>query len=66
MTEPEVHTKLGGLKGLYASVLGKRRGVHSYLGVPFAKSPVGPLRLVAPQPVEPWEGVRDATKLPSM
>ncbi|XP_075870945.1 uncharacterized protein ces2b [Nelusetta ayraudi] len=64
--KPEVHTKLGSLKGLYTSVKGKRSGVHSYLGVPFAKPPVGPLRLVAPQPVEPWGGVRDATKLPSM
>ncbi|XP_035520814.1 cocaine esterase-like [Morone saxatilis] len=64
---PEVHTKLGSLRGEYVSVKGKETGVHAYLGVPFAKPPVGPaLRLAAPQPVEGWEGVRDATKQPLM
>uniref|UniRef100_A0A3B5K4U5 Carboxylic ester hydrolase n=1 Tax=Takifugu rubripes TaxID=31033 RepID=A0A3B5K4U5_TAKRU len=49
------------------SIKGKDTGVHAYLGVPFAKPPVGPaLRLAAPQPVEGWEGVRDATKQPLM
>lgn len=66
-TAPEIHTKLGSLRGNYESVKGKDKGVHTYLGVPFAKPPVGPaLRLAAPQPVEGWEGVRDATKQPLM
>ncbi|XP_049430102.1 uncharacterized protein ces2b [Epinephelus fuscoguttatus] len=64
---PEVHTKLGSLRGQYVSVKGKESGVHAYLGVPFAKPPVGPaLRLAPPQPVEGWEGVRDATQQPPM
>ncbi|XP_063336004.1 uncharacterized protein LOC134631524 [Pelmatolapia mariae] len=64
---PVVHTKLGSLKGEYVSVKGKETGVHAYLGVPFAKPPLGPsLRLAPPQPVEGWEGVRDATKQPPM
>ncbi|XP_053171374.1 fatty acyl-CoA hydrolase precursor, medium chain-like isoform X1 [Scomber japonicus] len=64
---PDVHTKLGSLRGEYVSVKGKDIGVHAYLGVPFAKPPVGPaLRLAAPQPVEGWEGVRDATQQPPM
>uniref|UniRef100_H2RKE6 Carboxylic ester hydrolase n=1 Tax=Takifugu rubripes TaxID=31033 RepID=H2RKE6_TAKRU len=64
---PEIHTKLGSLRGKYESVKGTDTGVHAYLGVPFAKPPVGPaLRLAAPQPVEGWEGVRDATKQPLM
>ncbi|XP_039987862.1 fatty acyl-CoA hydrolase precursor, medium chain isoform X2 [Xiphias gladius] len=64
---PEVHTKLGSLRGEYVSVKEKETGVHTYLGVPFAKPPIGPaLRLAAPQPVEGWEGVRDATKQPPM
>ncbi|XP_037624335.1 fatty acyl-CoA hydrolase precursor, medium chain-like isoform X2 [Sebastes umbrosus] len=64
---PEVHTKLGSLRGQYVSVKGKETGVHAYLGIPFAKPPVGPaLRLAAPQPVEGWEGVRDATRQPPM
>ncbi|XP_031696645.1 liver carboxylesterase 2-like [Anarrhichthys ocellatus] len=64
---PEVHTKLGALRGQYVSVKGKETGVHAYLGIPFAKPPVGPaLRLSAPQPVEGWQGVRDATQQPAM
>ncbi|XP_051807949.1 uncharacterized protein ces2b isoform X14 [Acanthochromis polyacanthus] len=64
---PEVHTKLGSLRGEYVSVKGKETGVHAFLGVPFAKPPIGPsLRLAPPQPVEGWKGVRDATKQPPM
>ncbi|CAN9499148.1 unnamed protein product [Ophioblennius macclurei] len=64
---PEVHTELGSLKGQYVAVKGTEAGVHAFLGVPFAKPPVGPsLRLAAPQPVEGWQGVRDATKQPAM
>ncbi|KAM7002765.1 cocaine esterase-like [Tautogolabrus adspersus] len=64
---PKVHTALGSLSGEFVSVKGKENGVHAYLGVPFAKPPVGPaLRLSAPQPVEGWEGMRDATKQPPM
>ncbi|XP_075996846.1 uncharacterized protein ces2b [Genypterus blacodes] len=62
---PVVHTELGSVRGGYVSVKGKETGVHAFLGVPFAKPPVGPaLRMAAPQPVEGWEGVRDATKQP--
>ncbi|HQY90500.1 carboxylesterase family protein [Caldilinea sp.] len=45
-------------------VLGARGdeiGVYSFKGVPFAAPPVGALRWQAPQPVEPWSGVREAT-----
>jgi para-nitrobenzyl esterase len=40
-------------------------GVRAFLGVPFAQAPVGDLRWRAPRPVEPWDGVRDATRLGS-
>ncbi|KAK2867446.1 hypothetical protein Q8A67_025563 [Cirrhinus molitorella] len=63
---PVVHTKLGSLKGAFLTVKGKDTIVNSYLGVPFAKPPVGPLRLSRPQPAEKWDGVRDATKQPPM
>jgi para-nitrobenzyl esterase len=36
-------------------------GVERFLGVPFAKPPVGPLRWRAPQTPVPWQGVRPAT-----
>ncbi|EKF23455.1 alpha/beta hydrolase fold family protein [Mycolicibacterium hassiacum DSM 44199] len=35
-----------------------RDGVHRWRAIPYARPPVGPLRLRAPQPVEPWPGVR--------
>lgn len=38
-------------------------GVRAFLGVPFARPPVGDLRWRAPQPVEAWRGVRDATRI---
>ena len=36
-------------------------GVHVFLGVPYAAAPFGERRLRPPQPVERWDGVRDAT-----
>ncbi|WP_126171974.1 carboxylesterase/lipase family protein [Altericroceibacterium xinjiangense] len=37
-------------------------GVSSWKGIPFAQPPVGDLRWRAPQPVQPWTGVRSATE----
>lgn len=34
--------------------------VMAFLGVPYAQPPVGDLRFALPQPVSPWEGIRDA------
>jgi len=35
-----------------------RDGVNRWRSIPYARPPIGPLRLRAPQPVEPWPGVR--------
>jgi para-nitrobenzyl esterase len=43
-------------------IAGTRAGaLRAYLGVPFAAPPVGALRWRAPQPVVPWQGVKQAT-----
>src|ERR1700761_3143240 len=35
-----------------------RDGVNRWRSIPYARPPVGPLRLQAPQPALPWSGVR--------
>ena len=57
---------LGALRGRYVGVKGQEADVQAFMGVPFAKPPVGPLRFSAPQPADGWEGVREATKEPNM
>ncbi|MFF2623688.1 carboxylesterase/lipase family protein [Oerskovia jenensis] len=37
-------------------------GVERFLGVPYAAPPFRDRRFAAPRPVEPWDGVRDATR----
>jgi para-nitrobenzyl esterase len=39
-----------------------RDGIRRFLSVPYAAPPVGANRFKAPQPVDPWEGERDATQ----
>jgi para-nitrobenzyl esterase len=53
---PVVSTTSGKVRGTW------RPGSAAFLGIPYAAAPVGPLRFAAPAPVEPWDGVRDATR----
>lgn len=55
-----VLTTSGLVKG--TATLTRRADIESFLGVPFAASPVGSLRFQAPQPVEPWSGERDVKR----
>ncbi|XP_041852009.1 carboxylesterase 3 [Melanotaenia boesemani] len=61
-----VSLKNGPIRGEYVSVKGTENRVKQYLGIPFARPPVGPLRLAAPQSVESWEAERDCTHQPPM
>jgi para-nitrobenzyl esterase len=40
----------------------EREGLSIFRGIPYAKPPVGALRWRAPEPAEPWSGVRDCTQ----
>lgn len=52
---PLVTTRQGKVRGTHADA------VHAFKGIPYAAPPFGANRLRAPQPVEPWTGVRVAT-----
>ena len=53
MSELTINTAAGAVRGTQAD------GVLRWLGVPYARQ----ARFAAPGPVEPWTGVRDATKV---
>ncbi|XP_074142607.1 carboxylesterase 4A [Sminthopsis crassicaudata] len=59
---PVAVTKYGVLLGKQTRVGGKT--VNIYLGVPFAKPPVGKLRFAPPEPPEPWDDLRNAVTYP--
>jgi len=55
-----VTTLSGKVQGMQLSVLGS--DVRAFLGVPYAKPPIGELRFRPPQPVPKWEGVKNAAQ----
>ncbi|MEU8172714.1 carboxylesterase family protein [Microbispora hainanensis] len=52
---PKVRVASGRLRGR------KDREVAAFLGIPYAASPFGALRMRPPEPPESWEGERSAT-----
>ena len=52
--KPTVDTQNGQVAGFVED------GISKFYGIPYAAAPVGDCRWRAPQPVEPWTGVRDA------
>jgi para-nitrobenzyl esterase len=51
----QAKTVNGTIEGLYDT----RSGLQLYLGIPFAKPPVGDLRWKAPQPLDNWQGIKE-------
>ncbi|XP_051025144.1 pyrethroid hydrolase Ces2e-like isoform X3 [Acomys russatus] len=62
---PIRNTHTGQVRGSLVHVRGTDIGVHTFLGIPFAKPPVGALRFAPPEAPEPWSGVREATSHPA-
>ncbi|XP_042342696.1 acetylcholinesterase-like [Plectropomus leopardus] len=58
-----IDTMHGKVQGKLLSVPGG--DVRAFLGIPYGKPPQGKLRFRAPEPVERWQGVKDATKYPN-
>ncbi|KAJ4450087.1 hypothetical protein ANN_01494, partial [Periplaneta americana] len=56
---PVVKIEQGTLKGLNGFSI-REKPFLAFLGIPYAKPPVGDLRFKDPQPPEPWEGIREA------
>ncbi|WP_062642702.1 carboxylesterase/lipase family protein [Streptomyces maremycinicus] len=57
MTAPIVATTGGKVRGVEID-----DGIVTWRGIPYAAAPLGDLRLRPPQPAEPWNGTRDATR----
>lgn len=55
ITEGLLTVEGGMIQGYHAD------GLTIFKGIPFAAPPVGELRWKAPQPVQPWEGIRQTT-----
>ncbi|HAQ22363.1 MAG TPA: carboxylesterase [Acidimicrobiaceae bacterium] len=53
---PVVRIAQGDLRGRH------RRGVQLFAGIPYAAPPTGPRRFRAPEPAQPWDGIRDARR----
>lgn len=58
---PRVKTKFGIIEGNRIYIRGV--AVDEFVGVPFAKPPIGNLRFARPQELTPWKGVYNATTI---
>ncbi|XP_006986829.1 acylcarnitine hydrolase-like [Peromyscus maniculatus bairdii] len=63
---PIRNTHTGQVRGSLIQVNDTKVGVHRFLGIPFAKPPIGQLRFAPPEAPEPWSGVRDGTSYPAI
>ena len=56
LTTPVIHIDSGRIRGL---LVGEKRDLCVYKGIPYVAPPVGDLRWKPPQTVKAWDGVRD-------
>ncbi|XP_074067390.1 liver carboxylesterase 1-like [Macrotis lagotis] len=63
---PVVDTQYGKVQGKLQNLQGFDKTVNVFLGIPFAKAPLGALRFTPPQPAEPWDYVKSTTTYPPM
>ncbi|GFQ73758.1 carboxylic ester hydrolase [Trichonephila clavata] len=59
---PGLDTKSGRIQGTTSFV--QSQPVQTFLGIPFAKPPLGDLRFKKPLPLEPWSETLQANKTP--
>ena len=59
------HTNRGKVRGKKIELPHLKKVVDAFLGIPFAKPPVGNLRFRHPQPMDPWTGQLNASKMPN-
>lgn len=59
-----VTTDKGKVRGVtLTSPTGKK--IDAWLGIPYAKPPIGPLRFRHPRPIDKWDGIKNATSPPN-
>ncbi|XP_043840188.1 liver carboxylesterase 1-like [Dromiciops gliroides] len=61
---PVVDTEYGKVQGKQVILQELGKSANVFLGLPFAKAPLGPLRFAPPQPPEPWNYVKSTTTYP--
>ena len=60
---PIVQTHYGSVQGKLQYAADSTKPISTFLNIPYAAPPVGKNRFLKPQPLEPWTGTRDATKI---